>query len=60
MVWLSYLESIKKDYAYLEKKAHDRLIEDNMSEDEIVIQRVLTVDMEVKVTKCEYLLSVVK
>ena len=34
------LESLKKDYASLEKKAHDRLIEDNMSEDEIVIQRV--------------------
>ena len=37
---MSYLESLKKDYASLEKKAHDRLIEDNMSEDEIVIQRV--------------------
>ena len=35
-----HLESLKKDYASLEKKAHDRLIEDNMSEDEIVIQRV--------------------
>ena len=34
------LESLNKDYASLEKKAHDRLIEDNMSEDEIVIQRV--------------------
>ena len=34
------LDSLKKDYASLEKKAHDRLIEDNMSEDEIVIQRV--------------------
>ena len=34
------LESLNKDYASLEKKAHNRLIEDNMSEDEIVIQRV--------------------
>lgn len=34
------IAALAKDYAVLEKEAHDRLIEDNMSEDDIVIQRV--------------------
>ena len=34
------IKALAEDYATLEKEAHDRLIEDNMSEDEIVIQRV--------------------
>lgn len=34
------LDVLDKDYAALERKAHDRLIEDNMAEQDIVIQRV--------------------
>ena len=34
------LAGLDADYKMLEQEAHDRLIEDNMSEDDIVIQRV--------------------
>ncbi|MEE0858789.1 MAG: hydantoinase/oxoprolinase family protein [Acutalibacteraceae bacterium] len=34
------LENMSKDYAALEKKAYDKLVQDNMKDDEIVIQRV--------------------
>ena len=34
------IKQLAKDYAMLEKEAHDRLIEDNMTEGDIVIQRV--------------------
>lgn len=34
------LDVLAKDYALLEKEAHDKLAEDNMSEEDIVIQRV--------------------
>lgn len=34
------LDALNADYAMLEKEAHDRLIEDNMTDDDIVIQRV--------------------
>lgn len=34
------LDVLAKDYALLEKEAHDKLVEDNMSEEDIVIQRV--------------------
>lgn len=34
------LDILDKDYAMLEKEAHDRLVEDNMAEEDIVIQRV--------------------
>lgn len=33
-------EVLAKDYAVLEKDAHDKLIEDNMKEEDIIIQRV--------------------
>ena len=34
------LDILNADYAMLEQEAHDRLIEDNMTDDDIVIQRV--------------------
>lgn len=34
------LDVLDKDFKALEKEAHDKLIEDNMSEDNIIIQRV--------------------
>lgn len=34
------LDILNADYAVLEKEAHDRLIEDNMTDDDIIIQRV--------------------
>lgn len=34
------LDGLTEDFAALESKAHDRLIEDNMTDDKIVIQRV--------------------